>query len=290
MGCCFSSTSNTAAATSIATSKTDQKSQNPFKPYHAPLKPPIIQSHKNPPPPPPEEEEEEAVIKEVLVFSETPILQNKQEEKTTQTPLTLLPKTQTEVSVPTKKQQQQQREQEAFDLSQLSEIYSISETISATTTTTRTATTATATNGPKEDEATSKDNSEVKHRSPAKVIKKSPSNGDLNSVRARRVDPSPEKRARGRGRGSGEVRNVQRNAGSRSRSPGSGRAGGVGRGGVGKSPATVTGKNDSKPIGTATVGEQSKREEDGNGDVLEQQRGTESLENPLVSLECFIFL
>ncbi|XWS68602.1 hypothetical protein CRYUN_Cryun04dG0104500 [Craigia yunnanensis] len=280
MGCCFSSSATTTAA---ATSKTDQKNQNPPKPHNLPLKPPILHSHKTPPPP----EEEETVIKEVLVLSETPILHKNQEEKITQTPLSLPLKTQTEVSSPIKKQQQQQQEQETSDLSQLSEIYSISETISTTTTTT---TTATATKGLKEDEATSKENSEVKHNPPAKVIKKCLSNGDPGSVRARRVDPSPEKRARGGGRGLGEVRTVQRKVGSRSRSPGPGRAGGVGRGALGKSPTTMTGKTDSKPIGTATVEVQCKREEDGNGDVLEQQQGAESLENPLVSLECFIFL
>ena len=216
------------------------------------------------------------------MVSETPILHKKQEAKITQTPSTLPPKTQTEVSSPIKKQQQQ--EQETSDLSQLSEIYSISETISSTTTTE----TTTATKGLKEDEATSKENSEVKQRSPAKVIKKRPSNGDPVSVRARRVDPSPDKRARGRGRGLGKVKTVQPNVGSRS--PGTGRAGEVGRGAVGTSPMTVTGKTDSKQNGTATVEGQSKREGDGNGDVLEQQQGTETLENPLVSLECFIFL
>ena len=136
---------------------------------------------------------------------ETPILHKKQEAKITQTPSTLPPKTQTEVSSPIKKQQEQQ-EQETSDLSQLSDIYSISETISTTTTTTTTATTTTATKDLKEDEATSKENSEVKHRSAAKVIKKRPSNGDPGRIRARRVDPSPEKRVRGRGRELGEVR------------------------------------------------------------------------------------
>ncbi|WRX16237.1 hypothetical protein QQP08_008724 [Theobroma cacao] len=281
MGCCFSSTATT-------TSKTNQKNQNPPKPHNSPLKPPILQSHKTPsPPPPPEEEEEETVIKEVLVLSETPTLDKKQQEKNTQTSLTIPPKTQTEDSSPIKKQQQQQQhEQETSDLSQLSEIYSIAETISTTPTTT----TATATKGLKEDEATSKENSEVKNKSPAKVIKKRPSNGDPGSVRARRVDPSPEKKAQCRGRGSRELRTVQRNVGSRSRSPGTGRACGVGKGAFGKSPTTVTGKTDSKPVGAVTVEGQGKREEDGKGDVMEQQLGTESLENPLVSLECFIFL
>ncbi|XVF01934.1 hypothetical protein REPUB_Repub04eG0132500 [Reevesia pubescens] len=275
MGCCFS-----------YTGKTDQKNQNTPQPHHSPLKPPIVQFHKSPPLPPEEEEEEETIIKEVLVHSETPTLRKKQQEKITQTPLTLPPKTQTEVSSPIKKLQQQQ-EQETSDLSQLSEIYSISETISGSTTT---ATTATTTKGLKEDEATSKENSEIKHKSTAKIIKKRPSNGDPGNVGARRVDPLPEKRARSRGRGLGEVRTLQRNVGSRSRSPGTGRAGGVGRDAVGKSATTVTGKTDSNPIGSVTVKGQSKRQEDGNGDVSEQQQGTESIENPLVSLECFIFL
>ncbi|OMO88995.1 hypothetical protein CCACVL1_08069 [Corchorus capsularis] len=287
MGCCLSSTA--------ATRKIDeQKNQNPTKsPHRSPLKPSILQSDKTPPPPPEEEEEEEAVIKEVLVLSETSTLYKKEQEKITQTetPLTLTqpPNTQPDhVSSPIKKPPQQQQE---HDLSQVSEMYSMTETMSTTATTT---TTATGTKGPKEDEATSKDNSDLKRKSPAKVIKKRPSNGERGSVRARTVDPSPEKRARGRGRGRGlgEVRSsVQRNVGSRSSSPGTGRAGGVGRGSVGKSPTTVTGKTDhSKPVAPMTAEGQSQKEEGGNGDDVVEQQGTESLENPLVSLECFIFL
>ncbi|OMO98780.1 hypothetical protein COLO4_13710 [Corchorus olitorius] len=259
MGCCFSST--------VATRKTDdQKNQNPTKSHHSPLKPSI----------------------------QTSTLYKKEQEKITQTPLTLTqsPKTQPDhVSSPIIKPPQQQQE---HDLSQVSDMYSMTETMSTTATTTTTATTATATKGPKEDEATSKDNSDMKRKSPATVIKKRPSNGERGSVRARTVDPSPEKRARGRGRGFGEVRSsVQRNVGSRSRSPGTGRAGGVGRGSVGKSPTptTVTEKTDhSKPVAPMTADGQSQKEEGGNGDDVMEQQGTESLENPLVSLECFIFL
>ncbi|XWS54242.1 hypothetical protein CRYUN_Cryun10bG0073600 [Craigia yunnanensis] len=124
----------------------------------------------------------------------------------------------------------------------------------------------------KEDEATSKENSDAKNKSPVKVIKKCPSNGDLVSVRARRVDPSPNKRACGKGKGLGEVKIVQRNVGSesRSRSPKIEKASGVGRGAIGKSLTTMIEKIDSKPIGIATAEGQSDKEKDGNSDVLEQ--------------------
>ncbi|KAE8733852.1 Detected protein of unknown function [Hibiscus syriacus] len=261
MGCCFSSTSST-------------------KPNHPPYQPPILRSHKTPSPP--QEDEEEAVIKEVLVLSETPkVPHDNQQENITQTPPPLPPpppKTETQVSHATKQIQQEDQEQETYHISQQSEIYSVSETITTTTTTTATECL---------DEATSKDNSKLKHKSPAKAIKKRPgsTNGDPANVRARRES------VRGRGRGLSAARTVQRNVGSRSRSPGTGRAGGVSHGAVGKTPATVTGKTDKKTSirASATVEGQSKREEDGKKDVSEQQ-GSESIENPQVSLECFIFL
>ncbi|GMJ06433.1 hypothetical protein HRI_004312500 [Hibiscus trionum] len=269
MGCCFSSTS---------TKPHDPPCQTSLKRQHSPLQPPILHSHKTPSPP--RDDEEEAVIKEVLVLSETPKpAHDNQQENITQTPPVLPPpsppKTETQVSRPVKEQQQQEQEQEqeASHISQQSEIYSVSETITTTTTTTTTATECF-----KEDEATSKDKSQLKHKSPAKAIKKRPNNGDPPGVRARRES------ARGRGRG---PRTVQRNVGSRSRSPGTGRAGGVSNGAVGKSSKTDK-KTTSRA--SATVEGQSKREEDEKNDVSEQQQGTESIENPHVSLECFIFL
>ncbi|KAK8599383.1 hypothetical protein V6N13_077309 [Hibiscus sabdariffa] len=145
----------------------------------------------------------------------------------------------------------------------------------------------TATECLKEDEATSKDNSQLKHKSPAKATKKRPTNGDPAGVRARRES------ARGRGRGSSAARTVQRNVGSRSRSPGTGRASGASNGAVGKSPTTLTGKTDNKTTSKASAAAdgQSKREEDEKNEESEQQQqGSESIENPHVSLECFIFL
>ncbi|KAE8727393.1 Detected protein of unknown function [Hibiscus syriacus] len=271
MGCCFSSTPSPKPK--------HPPHQASLKRRHSPLQSPILQSHKTLSPPQ-EDDEEEAVIKEVLVLSETPKLpHDDQQENNTQTPPPLPPqppKTETPVSHPIKQKQQQQeeepeKEEETSHISQQSEIYSVSETITTTTTT--------ATEWLNEDEATSKVNSQLKHKTTAKAIKKrpSPTNGDSTSVRARRES------ARGRGQGLTAARTVQRNVGSRSRSPGTGRAGAVG-----KSAATATEKTDNKTT-SATVEGQSKREEDWKNDVSEQQ-GSESIENPHVSLECFIFL
>ncbi|KAL4348912.1 hypothetical protein GQ457_17G024100 [Hibiscus cannabinus] len=277
MGCCFSSSA-------AATKANDPPYQTSLKRQHSPLQPPVLQSHKTPSPPQEnnvvvdDDEEEEAVIKEVLVLSETPKPQENQQENVTQTPPPPPPKTETQVSHPIK---QLEQEQETSHVSQRSEIDSVSETITTTTTTT------TATECLKEDEATSKDNSQLQHKSPAKATKKRPTNGDPAGVRARRES------ARGRGRGSSSAaRTVQRNVGSRSRSPGTGRTTGVSNGAVGKTPATVTGKAENKTTSraSATADGQSKREEAEKNDVPEQQQGGESIENPHVSLECFIFL
>ena len=74
------------------------------------------------------------------------------------------------------------------------------------------------------------------------------------------------------------------------RSPGTRTAGGVGRGRVGASPGKVTGEAGGRSV------ERKKNEESVNGAVVrrrqqqQQEEGNESLENPLVSLESFIFL
>ena len=60
------------------------------------------------------------------------------------------------------------------------------------------------------------------------------------------------------------MRTVQCKVGSRSKSQGKGRARGVGRGAVEKSPTVVSGETDSKLTGTSRMEGQSKREEDGN--------------------------
>lgn len=79
----------------------------------------------------------------------------------------------------------------------------------------------------------------------------------------------------------------QRNVGSRGvridfgRSPATRTAGGAGRGRAGASPGKAGGRSV----------ERKNKEDSENGSVLRQQEeGNESLENPLVSLECFIFL
>lgn len=82
----------------------------------------------------------------------------------------------------------------------------------------------------------------------------------------------------------------------RSRSPSRGRDGGTGRspvrrvgsgGGVRSVNSAGSGAGNGKDAGEES-GEKLAVAEESNGNVLEQEN--ESLDNPLVSLECFIFL
>ncbi|PRQ53053.1 hypothetical protein RchiOBHm_Chr2g0162231 [Rosa chinensis] len=93
---------------------------------------------------------------------------------------------------------------------------------------------------------------------------------------------------------------------SRSRSPATRNAGGVNRAGRGKSPAKVTGraggssssvgveesekKGNNEPKEEVLAGKKEPEEEQRNDGVSQPQQGKESLDNPLVSLECFIFV
>ena len=254
-------------------------------------------------PPPPVEDEFESV-KEVL--SETPFVPKPQnpvpvedeaeieEEKKTQVavetngPINLLHKAQNEVS----------------EASQISESFTLS--------TTTTATTITVTEKKEEDEATSKCSRE------ARVPRKHLYTGELAGRReraakspARRAEPSPEKR-RSQGRGMGDVRSRRLNMGTpagvrrdsgegsgrRSRSPATRTAGGVGR-----SPGKGTGRAGSRSLESGLQQQSQKQSssssttaptptDQGKEELNEgvSKEGNESLDNPLVSLECFIFL
>ncbi|MED6134426.1 hypothetical protein PIB30_036926 [Stylosanthes scabra] len=154
------------------------------------------------------------------------------------------------------------------------------------------------------------------NRSPSR---KRPHAGDSNAASgrerrlkspARRSEPSPEKRLHGglrpvRGRESGSTANRKLNVGSagvrrdagegsgrRSRSPSCARAGSAG----GKSGATSGGRKEVPAAKGAVEKEEKKGGEGGENkneeigeknDVVSQE---ESIENPLVSMECFIFL
>ncbi|GLT29764.1 hypothetical protein SLA2020_046090 [Shorea laevis] len=271
MGCCFSS-SATAATAAITSVKTDPNWQNSSKTQHLPPKPPVSKSHQNPAPSLPSPVKE--TVKEVLVISEAPFIHIKQQEKT-QMPVTQESEIESKDLNSIEKQQfpVQKLEEEVSGFKDVSEIYSVTETITTSTTAT------TGTKDINEDEATSRQRKKVSKRSPAKVPRKHPYNVDSESVRAIRLETSSEKKARGRGSGmgqSGEMRTTQRTVVSKSRSPATGRAAGMGTGRgsvVRRSPAKATGKASRKSVSTA------QKEEDENGIVLEKM-GNASFENP----------
>ncbi|GFS41093.1 hypothetical protein Acr_00g0072240 [Actinidia rufa] len=141
------------------------------------------------------------------------------------------------------------------------------------------------------------DDGEVTQRvrkSPAKATRKPPVKSP-----ARRSEPSPVKRTYGQGRTMTTAEAARRNVGPssagsgsarRSRSPAT-RGEAVPRRPVRySSPSMVPAGNPvpQQPAKTAERAENSSKGEGMNGGVLAET--TESLENPLVSLECFIFL
>ncbi|XP_020215202.1 uncharacterized protein LOC109799105 [Cajanus cajan] len=272
MGCCFSTPTT--------------QSQTPNKNHH----------HYQPPPPPLEEES----VKEVL--SETPIF------KPQQVPI-LTPETNTHLPLPQNPPPNFPKtdpvEEVSEVVSHLSETCSMSESFSTATATTATTTTVTVTDKREEDEATSK-----AHKWDRSPSRKRPHAADATLAAgrdrrlkspARRPEPSPEKKIKPgprplRGRDSGPASNRRRNAGAaalrrdpgegsgrRSRSPACGRAGKVG---------VVGGRKEAAP---ANAMEKEKEKEKMNeseevaekNDVVSQE---ECLENPHVSMECFIFL
>ena len=186
------------------------------------------------------------------------------------------------------------------EISEVSEICSMSESVSTTTITER-----------RDDDERSRDEGEVRQRvlrSPARfqsnprslsgdlggkrgrgVRKKSParklepSPGKIRSVSARDGGQSTVRQTDGRRRGSGE------NGARRSRSPATRTDNGASRSGIGRSPsARKTGQslNSIPAAGSSRDVEQTEKE----GKWPPPAPTNESLENPLVSLECFIFL
>jgi len=190
-------------------------------------------------------------------------------------------------------------------VSQLSEATTITESFSTATT----ATTATVTEK-REDEVTSKqcnrDFTTTTHKWNQSPSRKRPLTGGGSERRvkspARRPEPSPDKKMKSssrlvRGRESSPVANRKLNAGSggvrresgegsgrRSRSPSCSRTvGGSGKVGVGggrkQAPAVENGVEKEKKSESEQGGEKN--------DIVSQG---ESIENPHVSMECFIFL
>ncbi|XP_030930357.1 uncharacterized protein LOC115956040 [Quercus lobata] len=297
MGCCLSTTKTPRDHHYKPGSTTHQR-----LPVNSPLpEPDLTHVRDNRDPPPPVEDEFESV-KEVL--SETPFVPKPQNPVPVEDEAEIEEEKKTQVAVETKGliNVLHKAQNEVSEASQISESFTLS--------TTTTATTITVTEKKEEDEATSKCSRE------ARVPRKRPYTGDLAGRReraakspARRAEPSPEKR-RSQGRGMGDVRSRRLNMGTpagvrrdsgegsgrRSRSPATRTAGGVGRGGVGRSPGKGTGRAGSRTLdsglqqqsSTSTTTTTDQGKEELNEGVSKEEN--ESLDNPLVSLECFIFL
>ncbi|CAM8890679.1 unnamed protein product [Rhodiola kirilowii] len=121
------------------------------------------------------------------------------------------------------------------------------------------------------------------HRSPAKNSSDpSPRRRNGGTSRSVSARDSPQKAAWGRPE-SGE------RSGRRSRSPGM-RAEGSRSVGVGRSPSGRKMQGQSPNRGRGTPAESSRRSEQQGGGEGKWAKAEESIENPLVALECFIFL
>ncbi|KAM3362404.1 hypothetical protein P3S68_017258 [Capsicum galapagoense] len=137
------------------------------------------------------------------------------------------------------------------------------------------------------------DVTEVRYQSPANYRNGSVQRSVGNSP-VRRSDPSPGRVRSGPGRESGVQRKDNGEcSGRRSRSPGMRTENGGYGSGLGRSPSVrKTGKSPGR-VRSELGGRIRKMDErDGNGENKwpPPTNGNESLENPLVSLECFIFL
>ncbi|GAU41569.1 hypothetical protein TSUD_271780 [Trifolium subterraneum] len=229
------------------------------------------------------------------------------ETKSHQVPI-LIPETKTQLPLAQNPSQKIETKDSSIDeVSQLSETTTVTESFSTATT----ATTATVTEK-REDEATSKqcnrgESTTTTHhhkwnRSPSKK-RSHVADGNERRVKspARRSEPSPEKKMKSgsrlvRGRESGSVGNRKINAGSagvrrdsgegsgrRSRSPSCSRSVG------GSSKVGISGGRKQAPVAVENGMEKKSESEEveEKNDIVSQG---ESIENPHVSMECFIFL
>lgn len=238
MGCCFSSNNKTP-------------------PPHHP-DPPSSDNSRAPPPPVLEEE----TVKEVVLSEETTL----PVENTNQMPVL-----DEEEEDDDDRKDFVDKHPEEEDISQMSEIYSFSESYSTTTTATTT-TTTTAFTDRREDEAISKPTireSNHSHRPPVKVARKRPEVSRGVKSQVKRSDVVGSRRTMPRNVGHNGVRR--------------------GGGGIGRSSGRVS---RGKPSGLV---EKPSQEVVSRDDAVSQERTkggyvNESLDNPHVSLECFIFL
>ncbi|PON81961.1 hypothetical protein TorRG33x02_222840 [Trema orientale] len=306
MGCCLSS------------NKPPQKEPNlpnvPINHHHIRRSTPspemeptlVSKTHVTTPHPPVVEEE---TVKEVL--SEIPVSKSPTPE-TFSEKITHFPVKQLEPEV-----------KEVSEASQVTEACEVSESFSYLSTTT---TTTTVTEVREEEEAISKRKREVGPRvtngSSGITRRKRPNcGGELAGRRGRgpispasRPERSAEKRNRVesksvRGRESGQVRTTQRSGGytgitrrdigevssRRSRSPAPRNTCGASRGGLGRNTSKGTGRAGGRSLGgdgeSQSKSQSNGGKEEDQNDVGSSQLGNnESLENPLVALECFIFV
>ncbi|KAK9267769.1 hypothetical protein L1049_010203 [Liquidambar formosana] len=289
MGCCLSTSNDSAPKKNQHSSVGAQKPGTDTS--H------VRRSNCKAPPPPPSMEEE--TVKEVL--SETPTPKPKvEEEKKTHKPVF-----QKIVEEEVEEEKMEKKAPVAEEISEVSEIYSVSESVSTTITERR------------EDDEVSREDEEVRQRvdrSPAKFPRNRSFSGDLAGKRervvgrspARRPEPSPGRRNDGvvrsfHGRGGGSQTTARRrlvtdsqrrdcgeSSGRRSRSPATRVDSGATRSGLGRSPsARRTGRS---PGRAAAVPPETIRKVGETSREGKWPTANESLENPLVSLECFIFL
>ncbi|KAL9297670.1 hypothetical protein ACSQ67_023566 [Phaseolus vulgaris] len=302
MGCCISTPKN---QNQCQNSQTTQKNRHHEPPPPQPPPPPT--------PPPPFEEES---VKEVL--SETPIANPPKVPILTPETNTLLPLLQNPLPVFETKSPIEELSEAVSQLSETCSM-SMSESFSAATTTTATVTTTTVTEVREEDEATSKVHKW--DRSPSRKRPHAP-DGTLAGRRdrrlkspARRSEPSPEKKIKGgsrplRGREPREsvtAANRRRNAGAaairrdsgegsgrRSRSPARAMTGKVSAVGSRKevAPPSMAEKKETTPV--FAVGNENEKENKSENEEVGEKNDVaspeECLENPHVSMECFIFL
>ncbi|KAL5730135.1 hypothetical protein ACHQM5_002995 [Ranunculus cassubicifolius] len=183
------------------------------------------------------------------------------------------------------------------EYSEVSEICSLSESQSLSTTTINTER--------KDDEDGEVQQPRSHHRSPAKVLRKrsipgefvgkyergskSPARRLNNPSPGRRHDTNPDVTQATRRRIAENNRVIRREpgerSGRRSRSPATRINPGSNRNGIGRSPSRKAAPRSPARAHPATVAPESERKVEG-----EEKPTNESMENPLVSLECFIFL
>ncbi|KAK9225727.1 hypothetical protein WN943_010771 [Citrus x changshan-huyou] len=240
-------------------------------------KPPVVEEpgSSNRSPPPPCLEEEEAVKEVVLSETSLPKPQQNPKENINTTQMATIQELNIEA------EEEEGEGDMSRVLSQVSENYSIGESFSTATTATTT-TTVTLTEIKDDNEAISKATSrDLSHSSPAKVPRKRPNAGGAKSP-SKRADslrdmsrPVPG-RTVPRNVGPTGVRRGSSSSSRRLRSPA---AGGVGNATTGRAGGKLRVEKESQI-----------KNEVNDGVLVEKSELSESLNNPHVSLECFIFL